>query len=302
MVTRVDEHLKKMKEFKSRIMASSNNERIFIEFYKYIKFISNYYFHGYAMDSDFKQISYFIAELEQNLPNGYILESTPIFEKPILGHNPSCEEILDYIVNSAKETIAKRRNEDVMSCSFINYCCDASIHMEEICVKLGIDYKYIDLEPGFSKDYKLFDGNGYHYFIIAKINGKEYLLDPTYRQFFTKSYNILERIGVVYTSGCQSGRFMLMYEERLNVAKTLLKRGWIELTDNVIKAYFDGFTISYRNGLYYEETQDYSYTTNYTADDYRNFLAGLDNQINHEGANVLGYQLKPCTNNLKRCK
>ena len=37
---------------------------------------------------------------------------------------------------------------------------------------------------------------------------------------------------------------------------------------------------------------DFSYTTKYTAEDYRKFLRHEDNQVNHEWHQVLGYQEK----------
>ena len=42
-----------------------------------------------------------------------------------------------------------------------------------------------------------------------------------------------------------------------------------------------------------KKTNDYSYETNYTPEDYINFLEKKDNQINHEGREVLGYQKRP---------
>ena len=93
---------------------------------------------------------------------------------------------------------------------------------------------------------------------------------------------------------------MIMSEERKKVAEVLLKRGWIELDQNVFKHYMDGFAISFRNGLYYEQTNDFSYTTNYTASDYEKFLFGADTQILHEGDEVLGYQKRPLQKNI--CK
>ena len=43
---------------------------------------------------------------------------------------------------------------------------------------------------------------------------------------------------------------------------------------------------------YYDETGDYSFTTNYNDIDYINFLNGTDSQVNHEGKEVIQKQLK----------
>lgn len=68
-----------------------------------------------------------------------------------------------------------------------------------------------------------------------KIVNKWYLIDPTYRQFFEKN-------------SCKGknkltspGYFMLETNETLKLAKQLLKNGYIELTDDNLKMYSNGF-------------------------------------------------------------
>ena len=64
------------------------------------------------------------------------------------------------------------------------------------------------------------------------------------------------------------------------------------MNEENIKNYFDGFAISFRNGTFYDLTEDYSYTTNYSPYDYLRFINGYDSQYHHEGEEVLGYQRK----------
>ena len=56
---------------------------------------------------------------------------------------------------------------------------------------------------------------------------------------------------------------MLMDKDRLKLSKDILEQGYVLLDDKNLKTYLDGFTISYRNGLYYEIMDDFSYTTKY---------------------------------------
>ena len=72
----------------------------------------------------------------------------------------------------------------------------------------------------------------------------------------------------------------------------MLKDGFILLNEEVLKNYLDGFAISYRNGLYYEETNNFSFTTSYTPKQYIDFLKGNDNQLNYEKRSHLGFQQK----------
>ncbi len=48
-----------------------------------------------------------------------------------------------------------------------------------------------------------------------------------------------------------------MDERRRKAAAKILKEGWISLTPEKFKDYMDGFLLSWRNGLYYETTNDF---------------------------------------------
>ena len=98
------------------------------------------------------------------------------------------------------------------------------------------------------------------------------------------------------TEGCKAGVYMLMTEDSKKIANELLSNGYIEINEETLKIYLDPFAISFRNGLYYEQTQDFSYTTDYDADDYMEFLWGNDNQLNYEDQNCLGYQNRTLKN------
>lgn len=170
--------------------------------------------------------------------------------------------------------------------------------MADIC---GFNNHLIRIEQGFSSINLLCDGYGCHYFNIVLYKDKAYLVDVTYKQFFKESKCSLERLGIPKRLSPLAGIFMVNDEFRKDVAETLLKRGWIELTPEVTKAYFDGFAISYRNGIYYEE-KGLVFETGYTDHNYRDFIRGCDNQVNHEGEYVLGYQLRPLKNPSMRFK
>ncbi len=89
---------------------------------------------------------------------------------------------------------------------------------------------------------------------------------------------------------------MLKDLEREKVARTILKKGWIKLTEENLKHYLDGFTLYYRNGLYYENLGVADYKVDYNIDTYINFLFGDDSQIKHESRRFLGYQYSPLKN------
>lgn len=136
-------------------------------------------------------------------------------------------------------------------------------------------------------------GYGFHCFVIIETNSNKYLIDCTYKQFFNQNRNLLERIGIPHLSGCDAGVFMLMDERRRKVAAKILKEGWIKLTPETFKDYMDGFLLSWRNGFYYETTNDFSFTTPYTADDYWDFLYGQKDLAEYEKIKNLGFQREP---------
>lgn len=275
----------------------------FIEdLYNYVKNIS---LELYRKDEHFQEnycaISSGIFQCERLLPKEFIMNTTVDCNSTIVPPSENKQElILQYIVNEARMfLLSKDRYSNFPSLENINLvseCIPTSLFIENICKSINIECKVIKLFPAFTNVPTLFKESKKHYFVIVTIDDKDYLVDCTYAQFFRIDRCILNRLGIVRLSGCNCGIFMTIYEQRRKVAETILKNGWIELSDENMKAYLDGFTLSYRNGLYYEATNDFSYTTDYSADDYKRFLFTDDNQLNYEIKGHLGCQNKPLNN------
>lgn len=209
-------------------------------------------------------------------------------------------EVLNYLVFCARKYLIEEEysycdipKTNLWDFNLVNYCQIASEKIHELCDKNGISCHTIKIYPGYDKTSNLFDGIGYHFFNIIDFGSSKYLMDVTYSQFFNKSASNIERIGIVDYFTPKAGCFMMFNEERKHISEKILSNGYIKLSRDVFRVYMDGFTISFRNGLYYDETNDYSYTTSYSSYDYINFLNGNDNQINHEGSEVLGFQKRP---------
>lgn len=292
-----------MNKFYNRIENGENINEYLSDMYKYVKEISPYFYSDGKIDCSYKYLKDRIFECEQILPNKFICDSDPIFNVEVNKHiniKMEPEIVLDSLVYNIRKYLLTKLSfvkglggSDINLLSFENSCFKASETIQFLCNINGIKSRKLEIYPGFCAPALLFNGGCLHFANIVQLNKKYYLVDCTYRQFFTFARNNLERIGIMEVAGCKPGIFMLMNEERKKVADTLLKRGWIELDENVLKYYMDGFAISFRNGLYYEQTGDFSYTTNYTASDYERFLFGSDTQIWYEGDEVLGYQKRP---------
>lgn len=271
------------------------------EILRKIKNIANNY---YSDDVFNKEYRYYIEKIERgllDLPIEYICDTTSVF-RDLRGVNNNVkyskkrstyqiEDYLDYVVYFARKQLINgldlRKNFNKYDLT--NHCYEASEQ-----VKIGADLcdlkcYVICIDPGFEADSRLFNGCGYHYFNIIAYQNKYYLVDVSYKQFFAKEANSFERMGVPFIFPPSAGIYMLLDDSRKKIATIINKYGWIELTDEVLKAYMDGFALSYRNALYYEDKK-IAYETNYTAKDYKNFLIHEDSQVKHEGSRVLGYQ------------
>ena len=176
--------------------------------------------------------------------------------------------------------------------------CSYSSNLLARCAnELDLDSRRVIIYPGFTKEHSLLHfGSGYHAFNIITINDKKYIVDLTYRQFFLSDKSSLERIGVCSLFNTLPGKFMTLNEFRMETASKILKDGYVEMTDENMKNYFDGFALSFRNATYYDETDDFSFTTLYSPYDYMRFIDGEDSQLNHEGIERLGYQKKVLRN------
>ena len=250
-------------------------------------------------DKNYFAISSLLLKCERLLPNKYIIDVKPNYNSNdnvwVPGGKP--QDILNFITNCARNFVCSKvhyqENQTLESINMVGQCLPVSNFIENLCNELNIKCRKIGLFPGFTTTPILCNGLKQHYAVIIEIDKKEYLVDCTYAQFFGLNRCILERLGVPKLSGCLAGIFMMMNESRIKVAEKILRDGWIKLEGNVLKDYLDGFAISYRNGLYYEKTGDFSYETRYSVDDYKNFLNGCDSQLNHEPRKFLDSQKIP---------
>lgn len=259
----------------------------------YVKSVTKYYYKNMQMVRHYKFLKGDLSFTEKKIRNLKIINSNIKFDKDNSFIDKLVFDTRKYLLleHGFNHDFSKFKNIDLT-----NYCHKSAIYIKKICDKNNIKSYILPIYPGYYENNKLYNGNGYHFANIIKYNSNYYLVDITYSQFFYIVRNNLDRLGIVGTGGCNPGVFMLMTEKGRKIANTLISDGYIELNDEVFKTYLDAFTISFRNGLYYENTLDFSYTTEYSLDDYIRFIHGDDNQINHEDKLYLGYQSKPLKN------
>ncbi len=277
--------------------AHSEEEKIRIlkSAYSYTKKIASQFYDGQSMSPLFIECRRKLISLEDELPNQFILNVSPKFEsKPM----PSSEEnMIQNLVFKARKILfqyAKFRGETkpFEQIDFMNYCSYAAHVIHGLCRSFHLPCVEMVIYPAFCKEAFLYGGCGFHYFCF--LHGQQnYIVDITYSQFFLLRRSLLERIGIPGFAGCAPGIFMMMDEGRKNLAMKILQDGYFLVQEDTLKQYLDGFAICNRNGIYYEETQDFSFTTDYTFFDYIDFLRGKDHQLAHEPSKHLGLSLRP---------
>jgi len=278
------EYYKYLEELSTKIN-SSNEDKILKDIYLFLEEVSSDYYRDGKMDKLF----------------GYLLDEAIDAEKKVKSY------ITDVSIKNNDNNIVSnivalgRRNLEVMHSMDINHlvnidnvdlsgeCEEASKIIKDICDGLNITNFMIDIEPGYDRRLRLFHGDGYHFFNILLIDHDYYLVDLTYKQFFMKRQSLLERLNVPCCCGILAGRFMVIDEERNRVSDELLKNGYLKLNENNLKSYLDGFTMSYRNGLYY---QDHDYD-GYSIDQYIEFLCEEKSMADYEDMEGLGYLKRP---------
>ena len=149
--------------------------------------------------------------------------------------NSEMETILNSIVQSSREYLIVRKI-DVENESLTGLCALVSGF---ICSNY---YKYFNIDH--LKNYNLFETAFSHDFNVihfTTINGetKSYIIDLTFRQFFLISRSIKERRYHVIENAIMPGYFI---DEDL--ARVLLSKGYIELTNENAKKYCDAFNLT----------------------------------------------------------
>ena len=272
-----------------------NYQESLTNIYNYVKSVANSYYNGNKMHEAYTYLIDQIIKAEEIFPHKKAF-NVPIDFTPCT----DIDNFVEYVIYLTRRYLIMEHcfsyDYNINKIDFTNDCKKAAHYIKELCDAHNIESNILAIHPGYDEGAMLFEGGKYHFGNIIKYNGNYYLVDVTYSQFFYTSQNILDRIGVMDLSGCLPGVFMLMNEKGKNIAQIILEKGYIELTEDIFKTYLDAFTISFRNGLYYENTNDFSYTTEYSADNYIKFLKGEDSQVIHEGKENLGFQKRPLKN------
>ncbi|MGN1372337.1 MAG: hypothetical protein ACI4XM_08715 [Candidatus Coprovivens sp.] len=256
-----------------------------------------------------------MVKCEELCSEVFIVDSNPLFDvcdSRFVGKSLSYidkKDFLDYIVWFTRMRLLETHQDqnygefiDFNNLSLMNDCKLACNIIKLVCDTLLISCDVVKIPPAFTDEFPLYRGNGFHYFCLVTLDDKKYIIDTTYRQFFTLDSNNINRLGVMGLNGCKPGVYMMMNESRLKTALGLLRYGFIEANSENLKNYFDGFSLSFRNGLYYEKIGKNAFTTPYTIDEYFKMLNGEFLLFDYEPISCIGEQRIPLNNSKFRFK
>lgn len=271
--------------------------------YAYVKDISdNFVFEDDPIRSNFASLAEFVESVEDSIRPEFLL-NPPISNRcsSIPTKNSPPEDIVDYIVTIVRQHLSSKlaNTKDLSVLSRLDLrgeCAGAAFLAADLASYLGLQAKTKVIEPGYLISSHLYMRGGDHAFTIVTIDDRDFLIDCTYSQFFVLSRAQIQKNGIMRVKNCAAGYFMTLTKDRQKVAEKILSDGWIELKEDELKHYLDGFTMSYRNGLYYERSQDFSFTTPYDVQTCWDFITYEKDLLEFEDEETLGYQYTPLKN------
>lgn len=299
-----------LKDAKNKIANSSTIEqfKILEDMYQKVKDYSIYFYKNNNFSFFYKKILDILVECESKVNGIQYSSNSHDYKINSFLDVYSVETLLDFITTNVRNRIIKDYMNytkgilkidnsliNIDQINLTNMCEIISHYVKDECTRFGIKCEIIKIAPAFNENINLYgDNSGYHFFNVLECQGNKYLMDLSYSQFFKQdSDNMLTKLGVPYLKPCNPGIYMLSNKERCVVANNILSRGWVLFTESNVKKYFDGFTLSFRNGLYYELLGKVDYNTDFDFDDYFNFLIGCDDLFRYEPKDGIGYQKRP---------
>jgi hypothetical protein len=293
----LDSHLRQFDEYFE--LANTNPKEAICKAYLFIKMAAPYYYIENHMDNSYETLIEKLKALELKcFKHKYLLDYHCFFKTT---EPPSKEDLLDYIIWCGRKQALKHSSlhlnelEDLSQWDFTNACYVASKKIKNTCRELGIKCHLIRILPGYDPFPGFFSRFNFHYFNIIEIDSDYYLVDVTLSQFFWERFNHPDRLGIANLDGPSIGCYMMRLKNGKDIASQLFNFGYIKMDAKIFKTYMDSFTLSFRNGLYYEEN-DNDIILPYSIEKYVDFLKGKDSQLKREKKHCLGVQEHPLKN------
>lgn len=184
----------------------------------------------YIIDSDVK-----IKEYDEEKVNRLIEK----YQSNIELNEDEIKTLLDYYISLLRENMQEKFNIDIQEDALENRCDYA----QKIIFDMMSNNRFIVYPKETQKVINPFVIG--HSFLVFNYNNSYYLIDPTFRQFCTSEkcnldYMIFSNDGSVLRP-TDPGYFLNMSNEGKELAKSLIKNGYIKLNTKCAKLYCDSF-------------------------------------------------------------
>lgn len=179
-----------------------------------------------------------VAMIEQKLLSEVTLEEAKLF--------------LDFMVYNSRIAFNWNSSINVLDNSFRYQCAKMANLNSYLLNKLNLPHKIFNVGEIVCEDKK----HMHQVLMLAlpinldgEIVVKNFLLDPSFRQFFIKDFCDFsayygEKKGNINKAAPEAGYFFCLTNEGRKLAESLIKDGYMEMTSENIKYYFDSFKFS----------------------------------------------------------
>lgn len=179
-----------------------------------------------------------VAEIEHKIFSGVTQEEAELF--------------LDFMVYNSRMAFNYNNSINVLDYSFRGQCGNMANLNRFLLEKIGLPYHQFNIGHVVSEDKALM-----HELVMVSIpiiDGdetvvKNFLIDPSFRQFFIKeNCDIKEyyggKKGNIWKAAPSAGYFFNLSSYGRNLASSLIRNGYMEMTTENVKCYFDAFKFS----------------------------------------------------------
>lgn len=183
----------------------------------------------------------------------YIIDAVPIRKKinisdiniikekinnNVIVNDNEITKLLDYYIESSLKIVEKDLNEDLTNNSLTNKC-----DLFQYIIGKLMEKDNIIVYPKESQNVFYPSCTG-HSFLIVNIQRKFFIVDPSFRQFLTKESCDIKNFITINDTVVKApapGFFMTKSEEGKELARILIRNGYIELNESTAKIYGDSF-------------------------------------------------------------
>lgn len=149
--------------------------------------------------------------------------------------------LLEKLIHKARMIIEK--DNDIKASALVNKCDYASNIMSLLLDEENIDYSIKNTVDILGNDVLG------HQFVVVYLDDNSYIVDLTYLQFFIKDRcqaNLFKEVEGVTIISPDPGYYYVDNKDMMDVAMSILQRGYVKLDEKSAKAYLDSFYLTRR--------------------------------------------------------